>query len=324
MTIRARLIVLTIFVSACALYGQKSGTIRLPDGRLKVENGLIISWNAISTDPEESAVEISDQGGRPLVGLKILPVVLDTRLVGIHDVSAMPGKLIAVAAVYVSKQAIPNAARLLLFDFNGRLRSSLPLDPVRYMARLEVDDSSNIWTMTGSANGQNPATLPLVIEYRPDGSIEKELIPRSRFPLHAADLKEDLEIGSVAMGYHSGVIWFWLPGSTDLVTIPADRGGFQVVETQLPRTPTRKVVPMHLFRQSSGDLVAEFHEDGPDGEMEIRDYVWSATKKSWSESQPESCVGGRLIGDDATGRFYLQFASTEVRAETADLCIERH
>jgi hypothetical protein len=96
--------------------------------RLKAENSMVISWDGVSSDPNENQITISDTQGHPLTTLNVLRPVQDARRVSIYDVSAQ-GNLIAVAGVYENKEGnhqVHPVASLLLFDFSGRLLSALP------------------------------------------------------------------------------------------------------------------------------------------------------------------------------------------------------
>jgi hypothetical protein len=202
--------------------------------------------------------------------------VKDASRVSIYDVSARRNT-IAVAAVYNSNQGnrkVRPASSLLLFNFSGQLLRAFALEPSHAIARLAVDDESNIWTLTDHADvNVNPSTVPMVVEYTAAGKILRELLTRDMFPFHAKDTKENLTIGPTAMGYDAGVVWLWLPGSTDFVTISIRDGKTAMMKTQLPKRAGRTVVPLGIARDTSGNVLAQVREDDDQGRPEIKSDV---------------------------------------------------
>jgi len=285
----------------CCVYAQHTGSIEHPQHRLmRFENGLIISWGLLSEDASMNQVDIFDEQGRPVVSLNVLRPVQEAKRVSIYAVSARPGALIAVAAVYSSKegnQRVRPAAMLLLFDFGGRLLSAVALEPWRQIERLAVDNNSNIWTLTAHADDRDPSTIPMVVEYRADGTVARELLSRSLFPLHAATTKENSTIGSPSMGYDSGGLWFWLPGSTELVTVQAGEETPAMMKTGLPSEQGSQLTPMNVVRESSGNVVAEVRLDEDNGKKsQLAYYRWSSATKIWLRFKPAPCDGDRLVG----------------------------
>lgn len=290
-----------LMTCCCCVYAQQMGSIEHPQHRLlRFENGLIISWGLVSEDASMNQVEIFDEQGHPVVSLNVLRPVQEAKRVSIYDVSARPGAVIAVAAVYSSKegnQRVRPAAMLLLFDFGGRLLSAVALEPWRQISRLAVDDNSNIWTLTAHADDKDPSTIPMVVEYRADGTVARELLSRSLFPLHAATTKENSTIGSPSMGYDSGGLWFWLPGSTELVTVQAGDETPAMMKTGLPREQGSPLTPMNVVRESSGNVVAEVRLDEDNGKKsQLAYYRWSSATKIWLRFKPASCDGDWLVG----------------------------
>jgi hypothetical protein len=166
-------LLLTVISSYCA-HAQYVGSIAQPNGKcMRFENTLIISWTLNSDDPTAKQVKIFDERGRSVVELGVLRLMPQARSVSIYDVSARPGNVIAVAAVYASKAGdnrVPPTASLLTFNFDGRLLSASELQASRQVSRLEVDDESKIWTLTDFADeGDDPATLPMLVEYTSEG-----------------------------------------------------------------------------------------------------------------------------------------------------------
>jgi hypothetical protein len=302
--------ILVTIISSCSVYAQPIGTVEHTRNKMvKVENALIISWDG-SSDANANHVEIFDEQGHSITSLNVLRPVQEASQVSISDVSARPGSVIAVAAVYASKEGnrrVRPVASLLLFDFNGHLLSAFALEPSRGIVRLAVDDKSNVWTLTGYADNKDPSTIAMVVQYTPEGIVARKLFTRNMFPFHASETWEDTSIGRAFMGYDSGLLWFWLPGSTELVTVSVGDGKSVIAKTQLPKRVGRTVVPSNLTRESSGKLVAQVYEIEDHGEFEIANYTWSAGTGSWSPFKPDTCDGARFIGVGDGGRIYLRY-----------------
>ena len=308
----ASAIIMTIL--SCYASGQEYAHLQV-----KAEHAFVISWDGISDDRDNSQITVSNlQGDRPM-GLNVLRPVPDAKSVSVWDVS-IRGNLVAVAAVYKAKEGIPPAhpvALLLLFDFGGRLLSAFHVDPARQVYLLAIDDQSNIWTLTdGGGTTVDPSTVPMVIKYSADGKVLKELLKHNLFPFHAESIRSDIEIGSPVMGYDSGVVWFWLPGSNDLVTIRTTDANTAIMKTQFPTRAGHKEVPLAIARESSGNLIAQVREDDdqlrPEVVSEVAYYRWSASTGLWSKFSPGACESSRLIGVSDAGQVYGQFASGRV------------
>lgn len=244
------------------------------------------------------------------------------------------------SAVYVSKastRAAPAAmsaapaASLLIFDLNGQLKSAFALESWQTVHNLAIDDQFNIWTLAGFNPGNDPSVEPMVVEYSDTGVVLKELLPRSLFPLHARSVTETPSTGHTAMGFSAGVVWFWLPGSTDLVTISVNDGKTSIMKTALPTGPSNSTsieqwtrtkpefvlgpndaeVPLGAAFKASdnSELIAEFRETDSNGESTLAYYSWSPSTTFWSQFNPGACDGARLIGSDDAGQIYLRFGS---------------
>jgi hypothetical protein len=246
LSLRSSAVLLIILSSYCA-DAQYIGALDHAKGRqLKFENTLIISWLMVSSDdPNAKQVEIFDEFGRSLTKLDVLRLMPEAMRVSIYDVSARPGDVIAVAAVYRSKETDGRVRpTLLTFDFGGRLLSAIALASSRQIAQLEVDDQSNIWTLTDHVDdGDDPSTLPMVVEYNSHGVEIRKVLTRVMFPLHARRIQESVSTGTVSMGHYSNTLWFWLPGSTDLVTVSTGDGGAVIAKTGLPADAANAVRP---------------------------------------------------------------------------------
>jgi hypothetical protein len=297
--------ILLVIVSASNDYGQIVGTLQnsRPKG-LRYENGLLLSWDAVSTDAKAKQVEILDKVGHSMMSLSVLRLVPEAERVGIWDVSARAGQLIAVSAVFrKADHHLRPVPTLLLFDC---LLQALALEPSREILRLTLDDRSNIWTVTSHLDNKSPSTVPMVVEYSPTGEIVKEMLMRDQFPLHAEVTKETRLTGSAFMGFDFGFIWFWLPGSTELVTISQRDSTYTIAKTGLPKLEgADSSIPVRIARETPETLVAQVRGDGRNAHSNLYEYTWSANQ-GWLPSKPLGpCAGGVLVGATETGLLYL-------------------
>ncbi len=322
MNLFRRYVVLAMIVNAACVYAQYIGAIEQPirTRMMKPENGLIITWTEGRVyDADVNQVEIFDERGHKISGLNVLGPVEDASRVSIYDVSARPGSIIAVAAVYTC-EGVDGSLRmvnsLLLFDFSGQLLSALALEPQLGIRKLAVDEKRNIWTLTDNDGYQDPATVPLIVEYSREGTIVRQVLTRSQFPLHAGLLKEDLDIGQISMGLDSNTLWVWLPGSTDFITVSTSDGKTTLRKTQMPKRANYTEVPLSkVIREPSGDLIAEFREDGHRDNYDLAYYRWSPLQGLWSVFKPGACDGERLEGISGDRQIYLRYGD-----ERTDIC----
>jgi len=318
-----QLLILILAFDTCYLCAQKIGT--LENARLKgikAENGLIISWQWMSSDLKAPQVEVFDEEGHPLARAQVLRCVPDAGRVSISDVSARPG-FIAVAAVYrkAGTKHLRPVPTLLVFDFKGQLSSAFSLVPSREIHRIEVDQAFNVWTMTTHADNKDPSSVPMVVEYTSEGKVAKQLLARSEFPFHAQEIVYDHSIGPVFMGYDAAGLWFWLPGSTELVAIPADGSGSTIVKTGLPeRVGHESGVLISMTRNGSGRIVAQLRDIGKNRAVEISYHTWSADT-GWSQLKLSDCDGGLMIGGSENRLLYLQYQKGPPDRE--DICTSR-
>jgi len=322
MNLKASLMIMLVVVSACCeyTYAHDPGHPQV----YKWENGWMLVFDAVSSDASTNQIAISDGQGHQVTQLNILKLIEDAKRVTIYDVSAN-ANLVAVAAVYQSKKGdrqVRPTATLLLFDLHGEFLSAFALAPTHAISRLAVDDRSHIWTLTdGAGTEADPSTVPMVVEFTADGKIVREVLTRDKFPFHALDTKSGLEMGSPVMGY-SGVVWFWLPGSTDLVTISPNDGKAVVSKTQLPKRHGRREAVLSITREQSGNVIGQFREDdenlSPTVASEAGHYVWSPATGAWSQFKPSACEHGRLVGASERGPVYAQYEGDGLR--TDNLC----
>lgn len=322
-----RLRTLTILLLFCVgRYSYTQNIRTLSDSnfqRIKSENGLILTWQLLCSDFSASQINVFSEEGQPILSLNVLRLVPDALRVSIYDVSARPGREIAIAAVYrkAGKPYVLPVPTLLIFDFNGRLLSAFKLGNSHAVERLEIDDKSNIWTVTTYSGHKNPSTVPMVVEYTSEGMVAQELLTRDKFPFHAEAIRTGREIGSVFAGYGSGEMWFWLPGSTELVTISTGDGGSRIVKTQLPHsTGGASEHPLAIVRDGPDRIVAQFGEIEGNKPHRVSYYTWSDSG-GWLSFDPGPCVGGLLIGAGERGLVYMQPQSAPARRTT--LCVSQ-
>jgi hypothetical protein len=248
---------------------------------LKAENGLVLAWDTNSENRESPQIDIYDKEGKPLVNLTPLRLVPEAKRASVHDVSALPQRMIAVAVTYRKSNDTVPASSLLYYDFRGNLLSALALDPSREIAYLTIDDQANVWTLTMGAGGRHPSDVPMVVVYGPSGNVTKAMLKRADFPPHTNFTQEDESIGVPNVGHGADVFWFWLPGSTDLVLVNVKSFSVERISTGLPQRSGREV-PLKIVRSDSGSLLAEIMskpDDRHPGEFGF--FVWSATTKRW-------------------------------------------
>jgi hypothetical protein len=158
------------------------------------------------------------------------------------------------------------------------------------------------------------------VEYSAEGKIVRELLKRSMFPFHAAFTRENTDIGSPAMGYDSGIVWFWLPGSTDFVTISTSDAKTAIMKTQLPKKEGRHDAPLSVAREPSGNVLLQVREGDdqlrPEVQSEVAYYSWSPSTRAWSQFKPGACEPGRLIGVSDNGQVHLHY-----EAGRTNICI---
>jgi len=322
MNLLRRYVVLTMILNATSVYAQHIGAIEQPmrTRMMKPQNGLIITWmEGRVYEADVNQVDIFDERGHRVTGLNVLRPVQDASRVSIYDVSARPGSIIAVAALHTSEEidgSLRMVNSLLVFDFSGQLLSAFALEPRLGIRKLAVDDKANIWTLTDNDGYQDPATVPLIVEYSPEGTVIREVLTRNQFPLHAGLLKEDLEIGRISMGLDSGVLWVWLPGSTDFIAVSTSDGKTTLKKTQMPKRANFTEVPISkVIREPAGDLIAEFREEGQNDDYDLAYYRWSPSQGQWSLFKPGACDGERLEGISGDRQIYLRYG-----AEHTDIC----
>jgi hypothetical protein len=309
----AQVVIAFAFLAASCpqAYPQQIGAIEKPveNSWVKAENGLIISWHrGISTDTNTSRINIYNLQGRSLSSFEVLSLVPEAESVSIDDVSARPQQMVAVAAVYVNRQDQSPAAVLLYLNFSGTLVSAVALAPSREVTALALDDDLNVWTLIHSAANDDPAHSPLVVEYSKTGQVVREVFIRSLFPPYDYSIQESWEAGSAAVGYQGATFWFWLPKSTDFVTLRARDGAVMSrLRTGIPQIVGRATWPLQIVRESSGTLIAEMHAEksGPNPSG-LAYYAWSPKTTSWSSFNP-ACELHRLIGSDSNELIFLRF-----------------
>jgi hypothetical protein len=131
-------------------------------------------------------------------------------------------------------------------------------------------------------------------------------------------------MGRAEMGCYSGVVWFWLPGSTDFVTISTTDGKATATKTELPKRQGRRMVVLSIARESSGNVVGQFREDDDQFRRSVQSiithYIWRASTNSWSQFKPSGCDPGRLIGMSDKELVYMQHGTAG--SETRTFCFQ--
>jgi len=301
---------MTLFFSAIAallssvsLLGQSAGSI--PDWRsstwLKAENGLVLNWQRqLATDATSSTIHIYDNVGRSLLNFDILRLVPDAKGVAIYDVSARKDQMVAVGAVYVKGTDTTPAGALLLFDFKGNLQSAIALSVSREIQELELDENLNVWTLLPDAGGLDATKSFFVAEYDRVGNFKRELVQRSSIPTHAEQIVQNATAGAATASYDSAThtFWFWLPGSTDLISIDTLTGAVARAKTGLPSLKDTAIWPLQMGREGSKSLVATFgvEANSTAAKPQLAYYMWSPERNGWSEFSPGDCNGSWLIG----------------------------
>jgi len=292
---------LSIAASLLLLAGwSPAQSVELAGGKypmVKAENGLIIGWNIFSEDREKPQVRVFDHDGKLLVELTPLRLASEAKDATIHDVSALQGHVIAVEATYrKAPNTVPDAS-LLGFDFKGNPLFAVALTPSRSVRYLTVEADSNIWTLTGGSGEKEGSADPMMVGYRPSGDVLKEVLKRSEFPSHELGIQENDTIGVSALGHTSNGIWFWLPGSTDLVTCKSDGSSPMRTVTGLPEKSAGEI-PIKVLLSDAGDLLVQMSgSQNPDHIRHSGVFVLRAKTKAWETFQPP-CDRCLLIGID--------------------------
>ena len=278
---------------------------------VKSENGLVIAWQrTVSTDAQTSTIHIFDKTGHAVANFDILHLVPEARSVSIHDVSARPQQVIAVGATYEKQEDVRPVGVLLYLDFRGTLLSALALDPSREILRLALDENLNAWTVTHTSGDIDPSKAPLVVQYNQKGVVVREVLTRDLFPMHAEEIHQNPLVGAATVGCDSGTFWFWLPASTDFVTISVKDGIVAGnMQTGLPRLSGMKVTPLQVLRAASGDVIAEVRTEaqGPSPSANLAYFAWSPESKSWTSFAPQVCTNHRLVGIDGSNEIFFGF-----------------
>ena len=283
------------------LEGENIGLLHLQfHTRVRIENELILTWKSNSRVPSDE-INVYDLHGSLLTHFGVNSLVPEASGVSVYDMTALPGREIAVAAVYTRPSTMPQGM-LLLFDFHGALRSALALAPARAIQSLVLDENSNIWTLTLSSADQPPSAVPMIVEYDSSGRELHSYLRRSDFPAHAEKIQVSPATGHPNMGYAAGSVWFWLPGSTDLVKISASTGDIQRSPTGIPADAGLR--PMTVFMLDENSFLLDARKRVTGISEPVRElHVWSAGSRTWVAVSPSPCdISDELIGTSADGR----------------------
>ncbi|MGA2697215.1 MAG: hypothetical protein ABSE92_14220 [Terriglobales bacterium] len=292
--------------SLCA-YGQQPAKTALMQGRhpqaTKAENGFLIFWQGgIINDRSAGQVQLFNERRALLLSLDAFSPVRESRDMSIYDVSARPGGLIAVSAVYASKEGNANvapASAILVFDFKGHLRSALALENTAI--RLIVDTESRIWALTDA--GSSGEGKPTLLELSTDGKVLREIDLRQTFPQNIELIADGIRklINWTSMRDGGNSISMWLSGSANIMRISKTDGGVSIEATGLPLKTDEQLSPVIIA--ADGDLTTEVREVTPKGSYEVKYCRWQEQQKSWREVDVGVCAGKRLIGRSSAGDY---------------------
>ena len=287
--------------------------VRIPGqyNEIKAENGLILAWHGNAEDRAVRQIDVYNEQGNLLASLSPLRFVPEAKLAAIWDVAALPERIIAVAVDFRQAPDKIPAPSLLGFDFKGNLLFALALDPSREARAVTIDKDGHIWTLTMGAGSREPSETPMVVEYSASGKVLKEILKRSEFPTHSTVLKEDNVMGQAEFGHTSQSVWFWLPGSTDLVKLNAKGSLLEKSVTGLPRQSTLET-PTRIVLTDDGDLCAQIRSRQNERQRAQFTFVTrSETSKHWKAFYPP-CPNCMLIGNDETKAFFAGGEGNEI------------
>lgn len=277
--------------------------------------GCIISWK-LNEVPGDS-VAVYDLSGAPVARAQVLATVPQATGVSVSDVAVKRSKnIIAVAAVYVTGSDNSVQSALMLFDLNGKLTGRFNLVPSRGVGRLAIDNSGSIWTLTASAGDKDPKDVPLVVEYDAKGQEIRSLLRRSSFSIHAAHNVVERTTGSPAMGVDANMVWVWLPGSNDLVTIDTQSGSSNQASIALPNLPA-KVYPNAVFYAGSGRYLLKTIDlnKEPANRLSTPVFEYAVASSKWTADPiafPDCAQDHRLIGISDSSAVMLQSSDRDI------------
>jgi hypothetical protein len=308
-----RLSALAALLSHVPLLGQSAGSIPNWSSStwLKAENGLVLNWQRqLATDAASSTIHIYDNVGRSLLNFDILRLVPDAKGVAIYDVSARKNQMVAVGAVYVKGADTMPAGALLLFDFKGNLQLAVALSVWQEILLLELDENLNVWTLLPDAGGLDTTKSFFVAEYDKAGNFKRELVQRSSIPTHAEQIVQNATVGAATASYDSAThtFWFWLPGSTDLISIDTMTGAVACRKTGLPGIKDHAIWLLRMGRESSKSLVATFavKDNSAAEKPQLAYYMWSPEQNGWLEFSPGDCKDSWLVGVEGNIHTYFR------------------
>jgi len=310
-----RLLALALCLSS-VVHAQMFAHLDDISNSLKVNRGYIVAWE-VGSNAQHVAdqIRIYDKRGTPVTRISMLPLVPEATSMDINDVAIGPTGVIVVAATYSAGPGTLPSSVLLYFDLHGQLQSAVALLPWRQIAKLVVDEESNVWTLTESTTGKDPSTVPMLVEYDSTGKIVRELLKRSQFPADADILHSD--IGMVGFGYVNGAVWFWTPASQDLVTVDIHNGSFKKVHTGMPnQSPAETAMGTHRDGDSLVSLILGAPKLYSPGTWGI--FRWSPTQ-GWSKIEPVECQKQKTLLRDMDNGKGIFARSTQDRG--MDVCI---
>lgn len=234
----------------------------------------------------------------------------------INDVAMTSTGVIVAAATYTKGPGTLPSSVLLYFNLHGQVRSVVALLPTRQVAKLAVDEESNVWTLTESTTGKDPSTVPMLVEYDSTGNAVRELLKRSQFAADADIIHGD--IGMVGFGYVNGAVWFWTPASQDFVTVDVHNGSFTKFHTGMPNQSPAETA-MGTFRDGDSLVSLILGSTKPHSPGTWGIFRWSRAQ-GWSRIEPVGCQEQKIFLRDLENGKGI-FASRSQDQLGTDVCM---
>lgn len=165
---------------------------------------------------------------------------------------------------------------------------------------------------------RKPSEEPMVVGYSPSGDVLKEVAKRSEFPDHASEIQENDRVGVTGFGHTSDSIWFWLPGSTDLVTFKTHGSSLNRSVTGLPNQSPREIT-VRVLRTDIGTPLTEIRssQDEQHG-GQFNFFSRSAATNQWEPFYPPRSLC-TLIGTDSGQALFLKAQDGRLQIYVAPL-----
>ena len=284
------------------------------DSRQRVENGFVLLWKGHFAERNQQ-IEVYSLDGKQITSFGVLGIVPDATRVSLWDVAASRDR-IAVAAVFAKASSVQSM--LLLFDMQGKLQSAFALPPSRGIEMLDFDDQSNLWTVTLSQGDKDAAAVPMIVEYDASGRQLRTFLTRDLFPPHSKTVQINAKSGHPNGGFDSGMFWFWLPVSNDLVTVQTATGELHRYSTGWPALEAR-AFPFTMFKASGTRFLLDTRDpsarESGNG-ASTRFYSWSPGEDWTALPARQGCFeNGVVLGFHEGAPVLVDPASHEICTE---------